>query len=79
MTSTSRTSIAIRWLPSSDNVGVTVLPALARETLAGTTTGTTYTFSGLACGRIYRLGVEARDAAGNVSGRRSVYVSTSAC
>jgi uncharacterized protein YkwD len=77
--STSRTSIAIRWLPSGDNVGVTAYRLWRGSTLAGTTTSTSFTFAGLACGRSYQLGVEALDAAGNVSGRTVVTVSTRSC
>jgi phosphatidylinositol-3-phosphatase len=42
-------------------------------------TGTSYTFGGLSCGSSYSLGVEAFDAAGNVSSRATISASTSAC
>ncbi len=79
VTSTSRTAIGIRWTPSTDNVGVAGYRLWRGTTLAGTTTGTSFSFTGLACGTRYQLGVEALDAAGNVSGRSFVSVSTSAC
>jgi chitodextrinase len=79
MTAASRTSIAIRWLPSGDNVGVTAYRLWRGSTLVGSTTSTSYTFTGLACGRGYQLGVEARDAAGNLSGRTVVTVFTRSC
>ncbi len=79
VTSTARTSIAVRWSASTDNVGVAGYRLYRGTTRVATITGTTYTFTGLGCSRSYQLGVEAIDAAGNVSGRRVVTVSTSSC
>jgi hypothetical protein len=75
----TQTSVTLAWSPSTDDVGVTGYDALRDGTLAGTTTGTQYTFGGLACGTAYTLAVKARDAAGNSSGTNSVTVSTTAC
>ena len=79
VTSTSRTSVGLRWSTSTDNVGVTGYRLWRGSTLLGTTTSTAVTFSGLACGRTYQFGIEARDAAGNVSGRTVVTVATRRC
>jgi uncharacterized protein YkwD/chitodextrinase len=79
VTSVARTSVGIRWSSSSDNVGVTGYRLWRGSTLLGTTTSTAVTFTGLACGRTYQFGVEARDAAGNISGRTLVTVATRRC
>lgn len=79
VTSTSRTSVGLRWSASTDNVGVTGYRLYRGSTLVGTTTATAVTFTGLACGRTYQLGVEARDAAGNSSARTTVTAQTRRC
>jgi uncharacterized protein YkwD/chitodextrinase len=79
VTSTARTSIGIRWLAATDNVGVASYRLWRGTSLVGSTTSTSFTFTGLACGTSYQLGVEARDAAGNTSSRRVVTVSTRSC
>ena len=45
----------------------------------GTPTALTYSFTGLTCGRTFSFGVEARDAAGNVSSRANGSATTGAC
>ena len=72
-------SIWISWTASTDNVGVAGYDLYNGTTSVGTTSGTTYTFNGLACGTNYTLGVVARDAAGNTSSRSTIAASTSAC
>ena len=47
--------------------------------LVGTTTGTTYTFTGLLCGQSYTLSVDAYDAKGNRSTASGMSASTAAC
>ncbi|MCC7415692.1 MAG: hypothetical protein IT176_01015 [Acidobacteria bacterium] len=79
VTSTSRTSVAVRWSASSDNVAVTGYRLYRGSVRVATTAATAYMFAGLACGTRYVLGVEAIDAAGNVSARRVVTVSTRSC
>lgn len=79
LTSLSRGGISIRWTPSTDNVGVTGYRVYRGAALAGTTAGTSWGFSGLACGTRYELGVEALDAAGNASPRRVLSVPTMSC
>ena len=48
-------------------------------TLVGSGTGSTHTYTGLACGTSYTLGVDAYDAAGNRSSVSSVTAATSPC
>ena len=77
----SQTAVTLSWNASTDNVGVTDYDAFRNGTAAGSTApGTrTYAFGGLTCGTSYTLGVEARDAAGNRSGRATITGSTSPC
>ena len=67
------------WDPSTDNVGVTGYGVYRNSTLAGSTNSTAYTISGLACGSVYILALDAYDAAGNHSARATLTTSTSAC
>jgi chitodextrinase len=78
-TAGTATSITVNWTASADNVGVTGYTAYANGTAAGTSTSPSYTFTGLACGTSYTLGVEAFDAAGNRSSRTTLTASTAAC
>jgi chitodextrinase len=78
-TGATQTSVSVSWGASSDNVGVTAYRLFANGASAGSTSATSYDFTGLACGASYLLGVEARDAAGNVSQRTTLTASTSAC
>src|SRR5204862_7587437 len=72
-------SASLSWTASSDNVGVTAYNVYQGSALAGSTSSTSYTVGSLACGTGYTFGVEARDAAGNVSTRTTLTASTSAC
>lgn len=65
----SGTSAALRWTASTDNVAVTAYDIFRNDTRVGSTSGTTYTDSGLAPNTTYRYQVAARDAQGNVSTR----------
>ena len=76
---TTTSSIATSWAASSDNVGVAGYTLYKDGIAAGTATGTSFAFTGLLCGTTYTLGVEAFDAAGNVSARSTLVKSTSAC
>ncbi len=73
------TSIVGSWPASTDNIGVSGYSVYRGSTKLGTTTALNYTFSGLVCATSYQLGVEAYDAAGNISTRRTTTVSTAAC
>ena len=77
--SATASSITVSWLASTDNVGVTGYGLYRGGTSTGTTTATTATFSGLACGTSYALSVDAYDAAGNHSTQATVGWTTSAC
>ena len=79
VTSVSRTSITVRWTASTDNLGVTAYRIWRGSTLLGTTTSTSVSFTGLTCGTSYQLGVEAIDAAGNISPRAVRTVATRSC
>ncbi len=72
-------SLALSWSPSTDNVAVAGYDVFVDGTKAGTTTGTTYSLSSLACGTSYTLGVEAYDGALNRSTRVTTTGATSAC
>ncbi len=67
----------VSWAASTDNVGVTGYSVYLGGSLAGTTTGTSYSFSSLSAATTYSVGVEAYDAAGNVSARTTANVTTS--
>jgi chitodextrinase len=73
------TSVSLSWTASLDNVGVAGYGMYVNSSQVATTAWTTATFSGLACGKSYTLGVDAYDAAGNHSTQASVVASTAAC
>ncbi len=73
------TTLAIAWNASTDNVAVTGYGIYRNSVLVGSGTARTYSFTGLACGTSYTLGVDAYDAAGNRSTRTSVSGATTAC
>jgi hypothetical protein len=62
------TSVSLSWTASTDNVGVAGYRVLRGGSQVGTTTGTTYTDTGLTPGTAYSYTVRAYDAAGNTSG-----------
>ena len=72
-------TIATGWTASTDNVGVAGYRVFRGGTQVATTTSTSYTFTGLACGTSYDLGVEAFDDAQNVSSRTPLTASSGAC
>jgi hypothetical protein len=78
VTATTRTSIAISWTPSTDNIGVTGYRVYI-DAVSADTTSTNYTFTNLTCGRSYALAVDAADAVGNRSPRATLAVSTKPC
>jgi chitodextrinase len=75
----TRTSATLSWTAATDNVGVTGYDLYLNGSAQGTTTSTSYGFSGLACGTTYTLGVDAFDAATNKSSQASTPATTSAC
>jgi chitodextrinase len=72
-------SLTLTWSPSTDNTGVAGYSVYLGGSLAGQTSSTTYTVSGLTCGTSYTLGVKATDAAGNSSAQVSAGGTTGAC
>ena len=78
-TGSSAASVATTWQPATDDTGVTGYRLFRDGATVDTTTGTTYTFTGLTCGTTYALGVEAFDAAGNTSTRATLSAQTDAC
>src|SRR5205823_6074809 len=66
VTGTTQTGISVAWSAATDNVAVTGYALYLNGTKVGTTTQTSYGFSGLSCGTSYTLGVAAYDAAGNL-------------
>jgi chitodextrinase len=79
-TGSTETQVSLSWSAATDNVGVTGYGVYRDGTLvASTTTATTYTVTGLSCGRSYEFGVDARDAAGNRSAKKLLTASTNAC
>jgi chitodextrinase len=78
-TAATATSLSVSWLASTDNVGVSGYNVYLNGVLKGMQATTSYSFSGLACGTTYTVGVEALDAAGNTSPRSTLSASTSAC
>jgi len=72
--SVTSAQIALSWAPSNDNVGVTGYliercqgSGCSNFTQIGTTTGTSYTDTGLASATVYTYRVRATDAASNLS------------
>ncbi|MEW2811219.1 endo alpha-1,4 polygalactosaminidase [Streptomyces massasporeus] len=67
-TGSTGSSVSLSWSASTDNVGVAGYDVFRNGGKVGTTTGRTYTDTGLAAATTYQYQVKARDAAGNVSG-----------
>ena len=68
-TGSTTSSVTFAWDASSDNVGVTGYGTYLGATSKGSTTATSATISGLACGTSYTVGVDAVDAAANRSAK----------
>lgn len=71
-TAKTQTSISLTWSASTDNVGVTHYLIYQNGSLLGSTSGLSYTSSGLSPGTTYTIYVAASDAAGNISLRSNV-------
>ncbi|MBP3965575.1 fibronectin type III domain-containing protein [Paenibacillus sp. DLE-14] len=69
--SQTQTSINLAWSASTDNVGVTGYDVYRGSTLAGSTTNTSFSVTGLTAGTAYAFTVKAKDGAGNVSAASS--------
>ena len=77
--SRTRTSVAIAWTASTDNVGVTGYRVYVNDAPAGETQGTAFTLERLTCGRGYSVAVDAVDAFGNRSQRAGTTAQTQLC
>ncbi len=75
----TRSSIAISWAGSTDNVRVAGYRVYLNDAPAGETQTTAYTLEGLKCGRTYTVAVDAVDGLGNRSPRASVTTQTRPC
>jgi chitodextrinase len=81
-TSAGQSSIAVAWNTSTDNVGVAGYRVYKDGAFVTTTLPATlaFTFGSLTCGTTYTFGVDAYDAAGNLSSpRATLTTATSAC
>ena len=78
-TGATTSSVSVSWTASTDNVGVAGYGLYRDGVFSASTTATSYTFTGLACGTTYNLAVDAYDAAGNRSSQASASGATSAC
>ena len=79
-----QTSITLSWQGSTDDVNVAGYRLYVDGVQVGTATGTTFTFTGLACWTtagwgLYSLGVSAYDAAGNLSAVSTTAQQTQQC
>ncbi len=79
LVATTRTTIGVRWAASTDAGGIVRYRVWRSSTQVGSTSGTTWSFTGLSCGRTYTLGIEALDTAGNVSARTTGRFTTARC
>ena len=78
-TDAGATSISLAWSGSLDNVGVIGYGVYLDGSRVGSTSWTSFTLFGLACGRSYTVAVDAFDAAGNRSAQTSVVAATGPC
>ncbi|MFG2818196.1 glycoside hydrolase family 6 protein [Kitasatospora sp. NPDC048365] len=69
-------SVALTWAASTDNVGVTGYDIYRGGVLVGSSTGTSFTNTGLTASTAYSYTVRAKDAAGNVSAASTALVVT---
>lgn len=75
----TRSSIAISWGASTDNVRLAGYRVYLNDAPAGETQTPAYTLEGLKCGRTYAVAVDAVDGLGNRSPRASVTTQTRPC
>ena len=79
VTGSTTTAISVSWGASTDNVSVIGYGLYRNNASTGSASSTSATFNGLVCGSSYSLAVDAFDAAGNRSARRSLTAATTAC
>lgn len=78
-TGATTTSVTLTWSGSTGGAPATGYDVYVNQSPAATTTGTSATVGGLACGKSYTVAVDAYDASGNKSGQTSTTASTDAC
>ncbi len=78
-TSITATGVAVGWNASLDNVGVAGYDVYLGGIRVSSSLSPSYAFTGLTCATLYTIGVDAYDAAGNVSPRATISITTSAC
>ena len=76
VSATTSSSVSLSWTASTDNVGVTGYDIFRGSTLAGTSTTTSFTDSGLTAATAYSYTVKAYDAAGNLSAASAAVTAT---
>ncbi len=76
VTAVSQTNVTFTWTASTDNVGVTGYKIYRGGTQIGTSTGTSYTDTGLTASTAYSYTVSAYDAAGNNSAQSTALAVT---
>jgi len=76
---TSQTAVVLVWDPSTDDRGVVGYGVYRAGIPFASPTESAVTLSALSCGSTYEVAVDAYDAAGNRSERRSAWVTTAAC
>jgi chitodextrinase len=79
VTAATESTLSVGWSASTDNHGVSGYILYVNGSQAATTTGTSFTFTGLQCSKTYQVGVEAFDASGNVSPRALKTTTTGGC
>ncbi|WP_255951132.1 glycoside hydrolase family 48 protein [Streptomyces odontomachi] len=67
VTSTTTSSVSLKWTASTDDIGVSAYQVFRDGTQVGTSSSTSYTDTGLTASTAYTYTVKARDAAGNTS------------
>ena len=75
----TQNSVTVGWSAASDNVGVAGYGLYRNGDSTGSTTSTSTTYTGLACGTSYAFAVDAVDNAGNRSAKASITAATAAC
>lgn len=75
-TGSTTTTIGLSWTAATDNVGVVGYDVYVGGSLNGTTTGLTYTITGLTASTNYSIYVRAKDAAGNGTNSNTISVTT---
>ncbi|MEV0534837.1 glycoside hydrolase family 6 protein [Kitasatospora sp. NPDC050463] len=77
-TAATATTVSLAWTASTDNVGVTGYDVYRNGTAVGSTSGATFTDTGLTASTAYRYTVVAHDAAGNASAASAALTVTTA-